>query len=101
MASRCLDKKSELLDYEIFYLMANSKQLVASNTTFSLWAAGFVSNKHGEVVVPSEFLVSGVQSKLIDNRWNQIDLNNYKIIRKTDLDEIRRINKLRFDELFV
>jgi hypothetical protein len=101
MASRCLDKKSELLDYEIFYLMANSKQLVASNSTFSLWAAWFISNKHGEVVVPSEFLVSGVQSKLIDSRWNQIDLNNYKILKKTGLDEIRRMNKLRFDELFV
>jgi hypothetical protein len=101
LVSRWLDQGSELQDYEVFYLMANCEHLVASNSTFSLWAAWFTANRHGEVVVPSEFLVSGVQSKLIDSRWNQIDLTNYKIIKKTDLNEIRRRNKLRFDELFV
>ena len=101
LASRCLDKSSDLEDYETFYLMATCERLVASNSTFTLWAAWYIANKHGEAVVPSEFLVSGVKSKLIDSRWHQIDLDNFKVNRKTDINEIRRRNKLRFDEMFV
>jgi hypothetical protein len=99
LATKFIDKNQGLEDNEVFYLMAKSNCLIAGNSTFSLWASWFVLNNGGDVIVPSVFKVSGSPSKLIDQRWDSIDINDFKFIPKRGLDMIRKENLARFDDL--
>jgi hypothetical protein len=100
LAKRIIDKNQNLEDHEVFYLMTKSNNLVASNSTFSFWASWFILNNGGNVIVPSVFRVSGIPSKLIDQRWDSIDISNFSFIPKGDLNSIRQANLKRFNELF-
>lgn len=101
ISSKIIDKNIGLKDHEVFYLMAQSTYLIASNSTFSLWAAWFVLNNKGNVIAPSVFKVSGIPSKLIDQRWNSIDIYDFTFKPKTDLELIRAENLVRFNNLFL
>jgi hypothetical protein len=100
LAVKFVDKDQDLKDHEVFYLMARSNCLIASNSTFSLWASWFVLNSGGDVIVPSVFKVAGISSKLIDQRWNSIDISDFTFIPKRDLEVIREENLVRFNDLF-
>lgn len=99
-ANKIISKNDLIEDHEIFYLMCTSSKLIVSNSTFSLWAGWFALNKGAKVITPSEFKVGDVNSKLIDNRWDRIDLNSFDIIKGGDLMQIRSENCTRFDNLF-
>jgi hypothetical protein len=99
LATKFVDKNQGLNDNEVFYLMARSNCLIASNSTFSLWASWFVLNNGGDVIVPSVFTVSGSPSKLIDQRWDSIDIYDFTFVPKRGLDIIRKENLARFNDL--
>ena len=101
MASKIIDKNIGLKDHEVFYLMTQSTYLIASNSTFSLWAAWFVLNNEGKVIVPSVFKVSGIPSKLIDERWDSIDIYDFTFKPKREIELIRAENMVRFNNLFL
>jgi hypothetical protein len=72
-ATRIIDKNSGLSELESFLLMANCKTLIATNSTYSLWAAWFVW-KNGDVAyVPFQSYIAGVGNDLMDERWNRYD----------------------------
>ena len=100
-ATKIIDKFADIEDFECFYLMTKANNLVASNSTFSLWASWFASNQDANVIVPSEFKVSGKASQIIDRRWDAIDLKTFKLLPKSDLDSIRKENYLRFNRHFL
>ena len=100
ICSQIIDNKFGLSDSEIFHILSNADKLVVSNSTFSLWPGWFVLNKNGQVIAPSKFKVSGVDSKLIDGRWEKINLDNYKLIKKQDIAQVRQQNAARFIDLF-
>lgn len=101
VASKIIDKKIGLKDHEVFYLMTQSTYLIASNSTFSLWAAWFVLNNEGKVIVPSVFKVSGTPSKLIDARWDSIDIYDFTFKPKREIELLRAENLVRFNNLFL
>jgi hypothetical protein len=101
VTSKIIDKNLDLKDHEVFYLLSKSKFLITSNSTFSLWAAWFVLNDGGKVIVPSVFKVSGVPSKLIDHRWDAIDIYDFTFKPKRELELIRAENLVRFNNLFL
>jgi hypothetical protein len=101
VASKIIDKNKGLKDYEVFYLMSKSEFLIASNSTYSLWAAWFVLNDGGRVIVPSVFKVSGEPSKLIDQRWDSIDIYDFTFKPKRELKFVRADNLVRFNNLFL
>jgi hypothetical protein len=90
MADKIIDKSYGVEDHEVFYLMSKSSKLVVSNSTFSLWAGWFAINDNAKVIVPSEFIVDGVKSLLIDGRWDRIDVISFDFIEKESLNEIRK-----------
>jgi hypothetical protein len=99
-AHKIIDKFSGIEDYESFYLMTRSKNLVASNSTFSLWASWFALNHKSNVIVPGEFMVSGQPSQIIDGRWDAIDLKSFKLLPKSNLESIRSNNHSKFNSNF-
>jgi hypothetical protein len=101
LSTKFIDKSQNFQDHESFYLMSKSNDLVASNSTFSLWASWFVLNNGGNVIVPSDFNVSGVPSKLIDGRFDSINILDFTFIPKGNLEAIRATNLIRFNELFL
>lgn len=72
-ATRIIDKNSSLSELESFLLMANCNTLIATNSTYSLWAAWFVWKNGNLAYVPFQSLIAGVGNDLMDERWNRYD----------------------------
>ena len=75
-ATRIIDKNSGLSELESFLLMANSNTLIATNSTYSLWAAWFVWKNGNVAHVPYQSYIAGVGNDLMDERWNRYDFEN-------------------------
>jgi hypothetical protein len=101
LTDKIIDRSSPIEDFECFYLMTRSKNLVASNSTYSLWASWFALNRNANVIVPGEFKVSGQASQIIDGRWESIDLKSFNLLPKSDLRQIRNKNYSRFNRHFL
>jgi len=77
---KVIDKESGLSDLESFKLLSKATKLVASNSTFSMWAAWFV-NKYGfSAVVPMGAATKDSDFQLADERWDRYDLETRVII---------------------
>jgi len=72
-AARIIDKNSGLTELESFLLMANCKTIIATNSTYSLWAAWFVWKSGNTAYVPYQSYIEGVSNDLMDERWNRYD----------------------------
>ena len=70
------DQDSGLTDSETFMLLSNSKSLIATNSTFSLWAAWFVWKNGNRAYVPFSSYINSESSFLMDERWNRYDFEN-------------------------
>lgn len=70
---KVFDTSTGLSDVESFLLLANSSTLIATNSTYSLWAAWFVWKKRNTAYVPFQSYISGVSDELMDERWNRYD----------------------------
>ncbi len=71
--ARIIDKNSGLSELESFLLMAKCNTLIATNSTYSLWAAWFVWKNGNVAYVPFQSYISGVGNDLMDERWNRYD----------------------------
>ena len=80
---KVIDKKIGLNDIESFKLLCQGTKLVASNSTFSLWAAWFVNKNGASAVVPMQLGIKGGSSSLSDERWDRYDLEKRVIIPGT------------------
>ena len=76
---KVIDKKTELNDLESFKLLCQGTKLIASNSTFSMWAAWFVHRNGFKAVVPKQFGVKGGSASLSDDRWDCYDLEKREI----------------------
>jgi hypothetical protein len=72
-ATRIIDRRTGLTDIESFMLMTECKTLIATNSTYSLWAAWFVWKNGNTAYVPFQSYISGVSDELMDERWNRYD----------------------------
>jgi hypothetical protein len=73
LASRVMDRSVGLTDLESFLLMAKSKTLIATNSTYSLWASWFVWKNGHTAYVPFQSYIFGISDDLMDERWNRYD----------------------------
>jgi len=83
MADKIIDKNNGLTDIESFKLLCQGAKLVASNSTFSMWAAWFVNKNGFSAVVPLQMGVKGGSESLSDQRWDRYDLEKRVIIPGT------------------
>lgn len=84
-----IDKLSGLSDLECFILLSSSNCIVASNSTYSMWAAWISKNRNGLAVVPEAHYFQPESQKLVDDRWDKVDKNTGKIA----------LGSLRIDDL--
>ena len=68
-----IDKSSGLSDLECFILLSSSSCIVASNSTYSMWAAWMSKNRNGLAVVPEVHYFQPESQKLVDGRWDKVD----------------------------
>lgn len=73
-----IDQKTTISDTEAFYLLSNSKFLVTSNSTFSLWAAWFVEKSNNYAIVPSFNSHTDLNGGLLDKRWNSVNTDTFQ-----------------------
>jgi len=79
MANKIIDNKFGLSDLESFSLLCKGTKLIASNSTFSMWAAWFVNKNGFSAVVPMQLGIKGGSPALIDERWDRYDLEKRTI----------------------
>ena len=79
-ADKVIDKGGGLSDLESFKLLSKATKLVASNSTFSMWAAWFVNKNGFSAVVPMDFEAKDSGYQLADERWDRYDLETRLII---------------------
>lgn len=82
-ADKIFDRTAQISDIESFTILAESKYLIASNSTFSLWAAWLVNKNNGTVVAPKQLGIQGVPDELADSRWHRCDLLSMEIESST------------------
>ena len=78
-ADKVIDNKLELSDLESFSLLCQGTKLVASNSTFSMWAAWFVNKNGFRAIVPLQLGIRGGNPTLSDERWDRYDLEKRTI----------------------
>ena len=83
VSDKVLDQKSGVSDVESFYLLASSNRLIASNSTYSLWAGWFVEKNGFEVVVPMQLGIKGGAKNLISSRWARYNIDTNEIMPKS------------------
>jgi len=91
-ADKIIDNKYGLSDLESFSLLCQGAKLVASNSTFSMWAAWFVNKNGLSAVVPMQLGIKGGSPTLSDERWDRYDLEKRTIIpgSKSNLRYLKR-----------
>ena len=77
---KVIDKSIGLTDIESFKLLCQGTKLVASNSTFSMWAAWFVNKNGFSAVVPMQLGIKGGSISLSDERWDRYDVAKRVII---------------------
>jgi hypothetical protein len=92
LASRVIDRSVGLTDLESFMLMAKSKTLIATNSTYSLWASWFVWKNGHTAYVPFQSYIFGVSNDLMDERWNRYDFEK-------DIFYPGKFNQERYNQL--
>jgi hypothetical protein len=85
-AYKIIDNKSGLSDLESFSLLCEGTKLIASNSTFSMWAAWFVNKNGYSAVVPMQLGIKGGSPALIDERWDRYDLEKRTIFPGSKLN---------------
>ena len=80
LSDKVIDKKFGLSDFENFLLLSNCSKLIASNSTYSMWAAWFVNKNKHQAIVPLQFGIKNHEAKLSDERWDRYDLEKKIIV---------------------
>jgi len=72
-ANFIIDNNSGLSSIESFNIICQSKCIVASNSSYSLWAAWFIKKNNGYAIVPDASFFPQESKNLLDQRWDRID----------------------------
>ena len=93
-----IDKLSGLSDLECFILLSSSSCIIASNSTYSMWAAWISKNRNSLAIAPESHYFQAESQKLVDDRWDKIDKETGTIslgsLRNDDLiDKQEEFNK--------
>ena len=72
-ANFIIDSNSGLSSLESFNVLCQSKCIVASNSTYSLWAAWFIKKNNGYAIVPDASFFPQESKNLLDQRWDRIE----------------------------
>ena len=97
---RTFDQKSKLTDVESFIVLANSSNLITSNSTYSLWAAWFVNKDNGIAVVPKQLGINGISDELSDPRWHRYNFVTKMIEESTKSTDIYKAKRVEFLDKF-
>ena len=100
LTNKVIDRSVGVSDSESFALLQESQSIVASNSTYSLWAAWFAEKKGANVVVPLQMGVKGGQDDLTSARWDRYDLIRREIIPKANLEDNYILKKSEFESKF-
>lgn len=99
-AEKVFDRRSKLTDVESFVILSKSTNLIASNSTYSLWAAWFVNKDHGAVVVPKQLGINGISDELSDTRWHRYNFATKNIEESTKSTNTYKTKRVEFLEKF-
>lgn len=100
MAEKVFDRRSRLTDVESFIVLSNCNNLIASNSTYSLWAAWFVNKNQGTVIVPKQLGINGVSDELSDARWHRYDFATRSIEESTKNTNSYKAKRVEFLDKF-
>jgi hypothetical protein len=100
LTDKVIDRSVGVSDSESFALLQESQSIVASNSTYSLWAAWFAEKNKANVVVPLQLGVKGGQDYLASPRWDRYDLIRKEIIPKSNQEGNYILKKRDFESKF-
>ena len=100
LTDKVIDRGVGVSDSESFVLLQESQSIVASNSTYSLWAAWFAEKNGANVVVPLQMGVKGGQDDLTSARWDRYDLIRKEIILKSNQEGTYILKKRDFESKF-
>jgi hypothetical protein len=100
ITDKVVDRNTGVSDSESFALLQESHSIVASNSTYSLWAAWFAEKNRANVVVPLQLGVNGGPDHLASARWDRYDLIRKEIILKSNHDANYILKKRDFKSKF-
>ena len=100
LTEKVIDRSVGVSDSESFALLQESQSIVASNSTYSLWAAWFAEKNSANVVVPLQMGVKGGQDDLTSPRWDRYDVIHKKIIPKSNQKGTYILKKIDFESKF-
>lgn len=95
-AEKVFDRRSRLTDVESFIVLSNCNNLIASNSTYSLWAAWLVNKNQGTAIVPKQLRIKGVSDELSDARWCRYDFLTRNIEEGTKNTNLYKAKKVEF-----
>jgi hypothetical protein len=99
-AEKVFDRGSKLTDVESFIVLSKSSNLIASNSTYSLWAAWFVNKNQGTAIVPKQLGINGVSDELSDARWHRYDFATRNIEEGTKNTNSYKAKRVEFLDKF-
>ena len=100
LTDKVIDRSVGVSDSESFALLQESQLIVASNSTYSLWAAWFAEKNGANVVVPLQMGVKGGQDDLTSARWDRYDLIRKEVIPKSNQEDNYILKKRDFESKF-
>ena len=100
LTDKVIDRGVGVSDSESFALLQESQLIVASNSTYSLWAAWFAEKNGANVIVPLQMGVKGGQDDLTSARWDRYDLIRKEIIPKSNQEDSYILKKREFESKF-
>lgn len=81
MADLIIDRSSHLDDFESLIFLSSARQIIVSNSTYSMWAAWCVKNRNGIALVPDAQYFHPNSQELVDQRWDKVDSSKGGIVR--------------------
>jgi hypothetical protein len=77
---RVISRDGQLSDIESFEILLRANHLVASNSTYSMWAAWLGIQRRKNTIVPRDVSLNGNQSGLLELGWLILDAQTGEIV---------------------
>lgn len=85
-AKLVIDKNYEVSDSQVFSILCRSNNLIAANSTFSIWAAWFVQNQRGTSIVPIGDEKTSIADGSIYLDWTLFDLSTRQFTKGREFE---------------
>jgi hypothetical protein len=97
IAEKCISRSSGLSDLDTFNLLVNAPNLIASNSTYSMWAAWFGKSSRPNTIVPSSSELLAIESGQLNLEWTIINQQTGEILDNMEYDDWYQRKKSGFD----